>query len=134
MDKIQNRLQVLQSQNIQKKIYCDSIKKTTFSQQEKIQIQKPIQIHGTIIGNNNSSLQLTKLQETIPERPRANIWDTNTPFTLVEAIDRLASAIISIKDPDDDLIFPNGIPIESEIQNIGGTDGGETDSGETRAK
>ena len=31
MDKIQNRLQVLQSQNIQKKIYCDSIQKTTFS-------------------------------------------------------------------------------------------------------
>ena len=127
MDKIQNRLQVLQSQNIQKKIYCDSIKKTTFSQQEKIQIQKPIQIHGTIIGNNNSSLQLTKIQETIPERPRENIWyNKNQPSTLVEVIDRLASAIISIKNPDDDLIFPNGIPIESEIQNIGGTDGGET--------
>ena len=61
------------------------------------------------------------------ERFRENIWyNKNQPSTLVEVIDRLASAIISIKNPDDDLIFPNGIPIESEIQNIGGTDGGET--------
>lgn len=129
MDKIQDRLQVLQSQNIQKKIYCDSIQKTTFSQQEKIQIQKPIQIHGRIIRNNISSLQLTELlNEVIIDRggPIGPIWNTNTPTTLVEAIDRLASAIknIGVTNANEDIVklFENGIPIESEIQNIGGGD------------
>lgn len=128
MNNIQDRLQVLQSQNIQKKIYCDSIQKTTFNQQEKIQIQKPIQIHGRIIGNNISSLHLTELlNEVITGRGTTiQIWNTNTPTTLVEAIDRLASAIISIKDIYGNPIFTDGIPIESEIQNIGGTDDGVT--------